>query len=129
MALDRATSSRWIDTVLATDGYTNAADLTMDHFQLLTSESEVSDDEIVKDSVHPTNISSKIVKQTLVADLSPLTMANSSRLARALNHLTNPSYRSNPMTVDLSGKIVEVHSGAELLDSLVGTGLYTPVCL
>jgi len=68
-----------------------------------------------------------VVKQTLVADGPPLVMANSSRLARALNHLSNPSYQDNPMTVNVNGESGQVHSGVELIDLLIATDLYTPV--
>lgn len=111
---DLAASASWLAEALATPGYLNPGDPAPTSLELLTADEAVPSEEVPQDKVEadPNGLGLKV---TRIVKLPDHALANSKRLARALNHLCNATYDSQPLEVRLAGERFAARNPEELL--------------
>ena len=125
---DRADQSAWMDQVLATEGYSSSVEGHLQEIALLDENCDDGDfqGDVPQNHVENTDLQG-LVKASYVIEAEDTVLVNSVRLAKALNHLTNPIYRQEPLKVSLFGKEVSVRDGVSLFEHICATGRYDVV--
>lgn len=120
VAADRADPDRWRDAARATPAFFSAAEAPPAALEMLGPGDTVPAGEAPRPSIAPApNGLGVKVRQPIQAPDHVL--ANSGRLATALNHLANPG---TTLSVRAGGEAFEARNGVELLNGLLSTGRY-----